>query len=89
MVVRPEIRRCAASQVAVRRLLMPPFGGKSFRLSGQVEKSKVPSPIAKLQANVYRPDVAQPKWRLLSDELALVPRLMGWMIEGVHERLPY
>jgi len=66
---------CTVGDVAHSQLHQ--VAGSQLAVDCQVEKSKIPRLVAKLQANPYRPDVAQPKGRLLSDELALVLRLTG------------
>ena len=49
------------------------IAASQLAVNGQIEQSKVSGAAGQLEANSNRPDLMQLQWRLLPDQLALVP----------------
>jgi hypothetical protein len=70
----PERDEVAATQLAV---------------DAQVEQGELSHPAVHMESDAQRPDVLELEWRLLPDDLALVPRLaMSGVACGSHHGLP-
>ena len=58
-------------------------------INGEVEESEFPGSMIQLQSNPDGSDLFQLQWRLLSEQLALIPRYSTSyrLSGGIHEQL--